>query len=178
MKLTLMRKKTYITFSKKISAIKSKSDKYRKYSTIYIIKVKAFSFIFAGYLLTAMDTSGWDIHFFPLSPFSAFTLTLRHTVGDNIRCLRGLLHLTQTQLAENTGLSLDFLGRLERGSANVGIDNLNKIASALNIEPQYLLTHGYCFKRLETIKINFGGKDINSPIIAGAVFSEAHNRIS
>lgn len=79
-------------------------------------------------------------------------MKLRHIIGDNIRCLRGDLIWTQETLGQKTKISRDYIGRIERGEVNLGIDHLQRIGSALKIEPHYLLIDGHCFNLLEARK--------------------------
>jgi transcriptional regulator with XRE-family HTH domain len=55
------------------------------------------------------------------------------------------LEWSQEKLGLESGLHHDYIGRLERGSENIGVDNLVKIAKALNEEPQNFLIENYCF---------------------------------
>ncbi|MCR1901235.1 helix-turn-helix domain-containing protein [Ligilactobacillus apodemi] len=55
-------------------------------------------------------------------------------MGNNVRYFRKKFHLTQEQLAEKSGLSVNFISRLERTSdQNVSIKTLIKIAEAFEI---------------------------------------------
>lgn len=56
------------------------------------------------------------------------------TIGKNIKKLRKLKGLTQEALAEQIEVHHTTIGRLEIGSINVSILNLEKIANALDIE--------------------------------------------
>lgn len=59
-------------------------------------------------------------------------------MGKFISELRKEKNLTQEQLAEKTKSSVNYIGRLERGQHNPSVDKLEKVASALNIEPYEL----------------------------------------
>ncbi len=48
--------------------------------------------------------------------------------------------LTQDQVAERTGLSLNYLSRIERGLENPTLDSFLAIAGALKVEPLDLFT--------------------------------------
>lgn len=62
-------------------------------------------------------------------------------IGNNIRYFRKNLGMTQEQLAENSGLSVNFISRLERTSdQNVSIKTLDKIAQAFQISLAELVT--------------------------------------
>lgn len=57
-------------------------------------------------------------------------------VGKNIRQFRRIAGLTQEQLASKTGLSSDYISRLELGKENPGLDVLWKIGKALGVGVQ------------------------------------------
>lgn len=60
-------------------------------------------------------------------------------IGSRIKTTRCHLELTQESLAEAAGLSPSYLGRVERGG-NPSLRSLMKIATALNVTVDYLLT--------------------------------------
>ena len=60
-------------------------------------------------------------------------------VGSNIKKYRKMLNFSQEKLADDTGLHRTYIGSVERGERNISILNLEKIASALKIEPSQLL---------------------------------------
>ncbi|MDD6894124.1 MAG: helix-turn-helix transcriptional regulator [Lactobacillus sp.] len=61
-------------------------------------------------------------------------------IGENIRAFRRSLGITQEKLAEESGLSVNFISRLERTSdKNVSIKTLNKIAHAMQISTAQLV---------------------------------------
>jgi transcriptional regulator with XRE-family HTH domain len=72
----------------------------------------------------------------------------RHILGDNIRCSRNKLHWSQGQLGIKCGLHQDYIGRLERGNQNVGIDNVTKIALVLGVEIPTLFIKDACFEQI------------------------------
>lgn len=63
---------------------------------------------------------------------------LRNTVGDRIRAIRKAKGLTQQQLAERSNLDDAYIGAVERGERNFTIDTLEKIVTALQIQPAQL----------------------------------------
>jgi transcriptional regulator with XRE-family HTH domain len=65
---------------------------------------------------------------------------LREILAKNIRLIRNNLGLNQEQLAEEAGLHRTYIGSIERAERNVSIDNIEKLARALKVEPKLLLT--------------------------------------
>lgn len=59
-----------------------------------------------------------------------------------MRALRKERRLSQETLADLAGIHRNYLGGIERGERNVGIDNLEKIAVALNVTASRLLDEG------------------------------------
>jgi transcriptional regulator with XRE-family HTH domain len=59
-------------------------------------------------------------------------------VGDNIRKIRTSQDISQNQLAYETGLSREFINRVESGKNNISLKKLALIAEALNIAPKKL----------------------------------------
>lgn len=66
----------------------------------------------------------------------------RKIVGANVRAHRIAKRLSQEGLADGAGLHRTYIGSVERGERNVSIDSLEKIATALGIEPHELLRKG------------------------------------
>ena len=60
-------------------------------------------------------------------------------LGERIRKQRHLLKWTQEQLAEKAGISLPFLGHIERGTRKASLETLVGICNALKVSPQLLL---------------------------------------
>jgi len=60
-------------------------------------------------------------------------------LGRRIRAQRRSIKMTQEQLAEKTGVSLSFIGHIERGTRKASLDTLVSISNALCISPSILL---------------------------------------
>jgi transcriptional regulator with XRE-family HTH domain len=59
---------------------------------------------------------------------------LQREFGDRIRARRDELGLTQEALAHRADLQRAYIGQLETGMRSVGLDNLGRIAKALEID--------------------------------------------
>ena len=55
------------------------------------------------------------------------------SIGKRIKYLRETKGLTQEKLAEKTGLSLDYIGKIEVNINEPGLKSLIKIANALEV---------------------------------------------
>ncbi|MDX2265907.1 MAG: helix-turn-helix transcriptional regulator [Hyphomicrobiales bacterium] len=67
-------------------------------------------------------------------------IALREIVAKNVRLFRNKIGLSQEALANESGLHRTYIGSIERGERNVSVDNIAKIAKALNVKPQQLLS--------------------------------------
>jgi transcriptional regulator with XRE-family HTH domain len=65
---------------------------------------------------------------------------LRMMFGHRVRSLRKKHHLTQEQLAELAGISVDFLSLIERGRNSPSFENLEALGNALRISVASLFT--------------------------------------
>lgn len=54
-------------------------------------------------------------------------------LGENIKHYRKVKGLTQQELADKLGISLDFMGKIEVAFSKPSLDTLIKIAEGLNI---------------------------------------------
>ena len=68
--------------------------------------------------------------------------TDRKRFGERVRHLRLARSLTQEDLAQLAGLHPTYVGGIERGERNLGLDNLLKIANALSVHPSELFADG------------------------------------
>ena len=60
-------------------------------------------------------------------------------IGKKIKQLREERHLTQEALAEKSGISQDYLGKIEVCINRPGLKTIYKLSVALNIDPYELL---------------------------------------
>lgn len=61
--------------------------------------------------------------------------------GQRVRELRLARGLSQEALADEAGLHRTFMGSVERGERNVGLENIVKIAKALSCRPSKLFDY-------------------------------------
>ena len=66
-------------------------------------------------------------------------ISLRHTVGRQVRILRVTRGWSQETLAALAGLNRSYIGAIERSEHNLGLDNLERIAGALEVDPAQLM---------------------------------------
>lgn len=59
-------------------------------------------------------------------------------LGKRIKYLREKAHLTQEKLAEKSGISLDYLGKIEVKINKPGLKTLLKLSKALGVEMKEL----------------------------------------
>jgi transcriptional regulator with XRE-family HTH domain len=66
-------------------------------------------------------------------------MTILQKFGLHVRELRSAEGITQEALAELTGLSRQYIGDVERGTRNISLVNMEKIAKALKLTLSELL---------------------------------------
>lgn len=59
-------------------------------------------------------------------------------LGENVRSLRIEHQITQERLAELCNLHRTYIGAIERGDRNISLNNIVKVAQALNVTPSDL----------------------------------------
>lgn len=63
----------------------------------------------------------------------------RATLATNLIRLRNLRNWSQEVLAFESGLHRTFIAHVERQARNISLDNIEKLANALQVEPFQLL---------------------------------------
>jgi transcriptional regulator with XRE-family HTH domain len=66
-------------------------------------------------------------------------MDLKHVLAKNLRQLRHERDLTQEDMAGLTGLSLRYIGSIERARVSASVTVLGKLATALKIDPCQLI---------------------------------------
>ena len=66
-------------------------------------------------------------------------MDLKEVMARNLRRARHDKKLTQEELADRAGLSMRYVGAIERGDVSASVTVLGQIADALQIEPGDLL---------------------------------------
>ncbi len=69
-------------------------------------------------------------------------MDLKEVMAKNLRQARHDKKLTQEELADRAGLSMRYVGAIERGDVSASVTVLGQIADALEIEPGELLKRG------------------------------------
>lgn len=64
---------------------------------------------------------------------------MRQMFGERIRELRSTAGVSQEELASRCGLHRTYIGSVERGERNVSLQNIVKIARALDVDPGTLV---------------------------------------
>ncbi|MDX5495278.1 helix-turn-helix domain-containing protein [Wolbachia endosymbiont (group A) of Sphaerophoria taeniata] len=77
--------------------------------------------------------------------------SLRLLLSQNIRKIRNIKGLSQETLADLCELHRTYIGSVERGERNISIDNVERIADALGVEPTALLNQDQDRKCLKDI---------------------------
>lgn len=62
-------------------------------------------------------------------------MDLKEVMATNMRRLRYDKKLTQEELAARAGLSMRYVGSIERGAVSASVSVLGKVAEALDVDP-------------------------------------------
>jgi transcriptional regulator with XRE-family HTH domain len=63
---------------------------------------------------------------------------VRLAFGRRLRDLRTEQHLSQEELADKAGLDRTYISSCERGKRNISLENIYRLAEALNTRPEEL----------------------------------------
>lgn len=66
-------------------------------------------------------------------------MDLRDVLATNVRLTRQAKELTQEELAHRTGLSMRYVGSIERARVSASVTVLGKLATALDVDPCALI---------------------------------------
>ena len=66
------------------------------------------------------------------------TRSVKSRFGNTLRKLRDERGYSQEELAERADLHRNYVGGVERGERNVGLENIVKLANALSVPPSDL----------------------------------------
>ena len=81
-------------------------------------------------------------------------------IGEQVRYIRNLQHISQESLAEMCGISPSFMGHIERGTRKMSMETFVAIAKSLHVSTDYLLysqlpdTDATITSIIETVKRN------------------------
>lgn len=70
-----------------------------------------------------------------------FMSELLRIFAANLRAQREKAGFSQEELAHRAGLHRTYVGSVERGERNICLKNIEKLAKALGVDPNKLLTH-------------------------------------
>ncbi|PZU06730.1 helix-turn-helix transcriptional regulator [Sphingomonas sp.] len=69
-------------------------------------------------------------------------MDLKDILAANLRRVRQQAGLSQEDLADRAGLSVRYVGSIERARVSASVTVLGRIAAALKVEPTALITRG------------------------------------
>ncbi len=89
---------------------------------------------------------------------------LSKTIGRHVKRLRKQRGWTQTKLADQLNMSLDMVGRMERGQASPSLATIGYLSQVLGTQPEYFLVDEFmlpgiseereqCYARLHDLLI-------------------------
>ncbi len=75
--------------------------------------------------------------------------TIDVTVGESVRIMRELQELSQTELAELTGIPQSTISGIENDRINLGVERAKTLARALKCHPAVLVFPGWQIRDLK-----------------------------
>jgi transcriptional regulator with XRE-family HTH domain len=75
--------------------------------------------------------------------------TIDVSVGESVRIIRELQELSQTQLAELTGIPQSTISGIENDRIQIGVERAKTLATALQCHPAVLVFPGWKLKKQE-----------------------------
>lgn len=73
--------------------------------------------------------------------------TIEVSVGESVRIIRELQELTQTELAELTGIPQSTISAIENDNIRLGVERAKVLARALKCHPAVLVFPGWDIKK-------------------------------
>lgn len=67
-------------------------------------------------------------------------MSILKTIGTNVRNYRKRMGISQEELGDLAGMDRTYVGGVERGERNISALNIEKLAKALKVKPENLLT--------------------------------------
>ena len=80
-------------------------------------------------------------------------MSTRKVLADNIRHYRMALGLSQEQLAERAGMHRTYVGEIEQQRANVCLDNIEKVADALDVDIALLFLKDAPYEPIANVRV-------------------------
>ena len=75
--------------------------------------------------------------------FHPAKIRIEVSVGESVRILRELQELSQSQLAERSGIPQATISAIENGRVNLGVERAKMLARALQCHPSVLVFPGW-----------------------------------
>lgn len=107
-------------------------------------------------------------------------LTARKQLAHRIKVLRNSRGWSQEVLGEISGLNRSYIGAVERAEHNIGLDNIQRIAAALDVSIAYLIADPELDTPVDglTEYTRFAEQDINPVIISRQSLLELLNLVN
>lgn len=89
---------------------------------------------------TAEQSQAWVGYYHQRAVYDSDTAAERLRIGQRIAQVRNEHGMTQQQLSDAVGVSREHIDRIEAGKYSVGLDILVKVAKALSMELDFVMT--------------------------------------